>query len=81
VARAALEAGARRCSLVSAMGANVKSNVFYNRVKGELEEAPILVPPDLVPKLTLYERCCFLTFAKSAGKLCSCPRQMAASSV
>jgi uncharacterized protein YbjT (DUF2867 family) len=39
VARAALAAGARRCGLVSAMGANAKSNVFYNRVKGELEEA------------------------------------------
>ncbi len=39
VARASLEAGARRCGLVSAMGANAKSSVFYNRVKGELEEA------------------------------------------
>jgi uncharacterized protein YbjT (DUF2867 family) len=39
VARAALAAGARRCGLVSAMGANAKSRVFYSRVKGELEEA------------------------------------------
>src|SRR5581483_6669242 len=39
VARAALAAGARRCGLVSAMGADAKSKVFYNRVKGELEEA------------------------------------------
>jgi uncharacterized protein YbjT (DUF2867 family) len=39
VARAALAAGARRCGLVSAMGANAKSKVFYNRVKGELEDA------------------------------------------
>jgi uncharacterized protein YbjT (DUF2867 family) len=39
VARAALAAGARRCGLVSAMGANARSRVFYNRVKGELEEA------------------------------------------
>jgi uncharacterized protein YbjT (DUF2867 family) len=39
VARAALEAGARCCGLVSAMGANVASKVFYSRVKGELEEA------------------------------------------
>ena len=38
-ARAALAAGARRAGLVSAMGANAKSRVFYNRVKGELEEA------------------------------------------
>lgn len=39
VARAALTAGARRCGLVSATGANARSRVFYNRVKGELEEA------------------------------------------
>ncbi len=39
VARTALAAGARRCGLVSAMGANAKSKVFYNRVKGELEDA------------------------------------------
>ena len=39
VARAALAAGARRCGLVSAMGANSRSRVFYNRVKGELEDA------------------------------------------
>lgn len=39
VARAALAAGARRCGLVSSMGANAKSRVFYSRVKGELEEA------------------------------------------
>lgn len=38
VARAALAAGARRAGLVSAMGADAKSRVFYNRVKGELEE-------------------------------------------
>jgi len=39
VARAAHQAGARRIGLVSAMGANASSSVFYNRVKGELEEA------------------------------------------
>jgi uncharacterized protein YbjT (DUF2867 family) len=39
VARAALAAGVRRAGLVSAMGADVKSSIFYNRVKGELEEA------------------------------------------
>ena len=39
VARAALGAGARRAGLVSAMGADAKSRIFYNRVKGELEEA------------------------------------------
>lgn len=39
VARAALAAGATRVGLVSAMGADRSSPVFYNRVKGELEEA------------------------------------------
>ena len=39
VAQAALAAGARRVGLVSAAGANAKSAVFYNRVKGELEYA------------------------------------------
>ena len=39
VAHAALAAGARHAGLVSAMGADRKSRVFYNRVKGELEEA------------------------------------------
>lgn len=39
VAKAAFTAGARRVGLVSAVGANAKSSVFYNRVKGELEDA------------------------------------------
>lgn len=39
VARAALAAGARKLGLVSAMGADPHARVFYNRVKGELEEA------------------------------------------
>jgi uncharacterized protein YbjT (DUF2867 family) len=46
VARAALAAGARRAGLVSAMGANAKSRVFYNRVKGEIEEALARLPFD-----------------------------------
>jgi uncharacterized protein YbjT (DUF2867 family) len=46
VARAALAAGARHCGLVSAMGANAKSRVFYNRVKGELEDALAPLPFD-----------------------------------
>src|SRR5580700_2291518 len=44
VARAALAAGARRCGLVSAMGADPKSRVFYNRVKGALEDALAQLP-------------------------------------
>ena len=39
IARAALAQGARHFLLVSAMGANARSPIFYNRVKGELEEA------------------------------------------
>ena len=38
-ARAGLAAGARRLAVVSAMGADAKSRVFYNRVKGEMEIA------------------------------------------
>lgn len=39
VARAAAFAGARRVGLVSAAGADSRSSMFYNRVKGELEDA------------------------------------------
>jgi uncharacterized protein YbjT (DUF2867 family) len=38
-ARAAQKAGARRFLVVTALGANARSRVFYNRVKGEVEEA------------------------------------------
>ena len=44
VARAALAAGARRIGLVSAMGADARSRVFYSRTKGELEEALSALP-------------------------------------
>lgn len=44
VARAALAAGARRIGLVSAMGANAQSRIFYSRVKGELEDALTALP-------------------------------------
>lgn len=37
VARAAREAGAKRLAIVSALGADRGSRVFYNRVKGEME--------------------------------------------
>jgi uncharacterized protein YbjT (DUF2867 family) len=39
VARAAFAGGPRRVGLVSAAAANAKSSVFYNRVKGDLEDA------------------------------------------
>lgn len=39
VARAAREAGIARCAVVSALGADPDSKVFYNRVKGDMERA------------------------------------------
>src|SRR3954452_9155872 len=39
VAKAAKAAGAKRLGVVSAMGADKGSAIFYNRVKGETEEA------------------------------------------
>jgi uncharacterized protein YbjT (DUF2867 family) len=39
VAQAAARAGARRAGVVSATGADARSRVFYNRIKGELEDA------------------------------------------
>jgi uncharacterized protein YbjT (DUF2867 family) len=44
IARMALAAGATRCLFVSAMGANARSRVFYNRVKGEAEEELARLP-------------------------------------
>lgn len=38
LAQRALKEGASRFFLVSSLGANLKSKVFYNRVKGELED-------------------------------------------
>jgi uncharacterized protein YbjT (DUF2867 family) len=39
VAQGVLAAGCKRLGIVSAMGSDAQSRVFYNRVKGELEEA------------------------------------------
>ena len=39
VATAAMAAGATRLGVVSAMGADVRSAILYNRVKGEMEQA------------------------------------------
>ena len=59
-ARAALAAGATRFGLVSAMGADAKSAVFYNRIKGEAEQALVAQGwPQLViarPSLLLGDR-------------------------
>lgn len=38
-ARAGRAAGARRLAVVSAVGADAKSRIFYNRVKGEMQDA------------------------------------------
>lgn len=46
VAKAALAAGVKKVGLVSAMGANPQSTVFYSRVKGELENAVAKMPFD-----------------------------------
>lgn len=60
-ARLALEAGARQFIIVTAVGADARSAVLYNRVKGELENALRSLPfPDgltvLHPSLLLGER-------------------------
>lgn len=39
VSKQALKAGVKKLVVVSAMGADKKSSVFYNKVKGEMEEA------------------------------------------
>lgn len=46
VAKAALGAGVKRVALVSAMGADSRSALFYSRVKGELENALAQLPFD-----------------------------------
>jgi uncharacterized protein YbjT (DUF2867 family) len=60
VAQAALRSGARRIGLVSAMGADAHSSIFYNRVKGELEEAILALAAEAVvivrPSLLLGDR-------------------------
>ncbi len=59
-ARAAQAAGAEHLLVVTALGANPRSHVFYNRVKGELEQAlAALAFPALTvvrPSLLLGER-------------------------
>ena len=58
--RAARKAGTRKFLVVTAMGANPRSRVFYNRVKGDLEQdLRALALPELAvfrPSLLLGER-------------------------
>jgi uncharacterized protein YbjT (DUF2867 family) len=60
VARSARAAGARRLGVVSALGADAKSRVFYNRVKGEMQAAVAELGYDSVvfaqPSLLLGDR-------------------------
>ncbi len=60
LARASVEAGAKRFVLVSSIGADPKSGNFYLRVKGETEQAVALLPFEAVhimrPSLLLGER-------------------------
>jgi uncharacterized protein YbjT (DUF2867 family) len=51
LARAAARDGAQRFLVVSALGANARSRVFYNRVKGEMEAA---VRASGVPKVYVF---------------------------
>ena len=46
VAEKALAAGVRKVGLVSAMGADANSRIFYSRVKGELEQVLSRLPFD-----------------------------------
>jgi uncharacterized protein YbjT (DUF2867 family) len=59
-ARAGLAAGAKRLAVVSAMGADARSRVFYNRVKGEMEVAVARLAYETVviaqPSLLLGDR-------------------------
>ena len=59
-ARAARAAGARRLMVVSALGADAASPVFYNRVKGEMQQAVVTLGYDSVviaqPSLLLGDR-------------------------
>jgi uncharacterized protein YbjT (DUF2867 family) len=71
-ARVGLREGARHFLLVSALGANRKSRVFYSRVKGEVEDAIRALPYRSVtivrPSLLLGERA-ELRLGEQIGKL------------
>jgi uncharacterized protein YbjT (DUF2867 family) len=59
-ARAARAGGATRLAIVSALGADAKSRVFYNRVKGEMQAAVVRLGYESVviaqPSLLLGDR-------------------------
>jgi uncharacterized protein YbjT (DUF2867 family) len=72
VARSARATGARRLGVVSAMGADAKSSVFYNRVKGEMESAVSRLGYDSVvlarPSLLSGDRSALGQASRSAEK-------------
>jgi uncharacterized protein YbjT (DUF2867 family) len=73
IARFGLERGARHFLLVSALGANARSGVFYNRVKGELEDVvrslPYRAHTIIRPSLLLGERSEFRLGERIAARL------------
>lgn len=60
IARRVRALGATRYGLVSALGANARSRVFYNRIKGEVEDAIVALDFDSLsiarPSLLLGDR-------------------------
>lgn len=73
VAQAGVAAGARRVAVVSALGADARSRVFYSRVKGELEDALRSMPLDALviaqPSLLLGDRAALKQPNRSGEKL------------
>jgi uncharacterized protein YbjT (DUF2867 family) len=73
VAKAGVSAGARRVALVSALSADARSRIFYNRVKGELEDALARLPLDALviarPSLLLGDRAVLKQPVRIAEKL------------
>jgi uncharacterized protein YbjT (DUF2867 family) len=71
-ARLGLREGAQHFLLVSALGANARSRIFYSRVKGEVEDAIRALPYRSVtivrPSLLLGERAEF-RLGESIGKM------------
>ncbi|WP_080971128.1 NAD-dependent epimerase/dehydratase family protein [Burkholderia cepacia] len=76
VAEASVRAGARRIALVSAVSANARSRIFYNQVKGELEEALERLPLDALviaqPSLLLGDRSVLNQPTRIGEKLAAC---------
>jgi uncharacterized protein YbjT (DUF2867 family) len=70
LAHMALAAGATRCFVVSAMGADPRSRVMYNRVKGELEaelaRLPFVTNVVVRPSLLVGERAEFRAGERAA---------------